>query len=94
MLHNEVRLKINDILAANGNQHDHIQVQISKFLIFDAIRSAFSGEIHQLLDSHVGDFEMPRLEILPSEETYSVNLGLIYVGEGTIAGNYAAFLQS
>ena len=40
MLHNDVRLKIGDIIDANGNQHDHVQVQISKFLIFDAIRSA------------------------------------------------------
>jgi hypothetical protein len=82
MLHNDVRLKRADIMNAQGNLHDHMQDQISKFLIFDAIRSAFSEEIHHL-DYHVGGLgehltiEMPRLEILPPEETHSVNLGTI-----------------
>jgi hypothetical protein len=73
-----------------------VQDQISKFLIFDAIRSAFSEEIHHI-DSHVGGLgehltiEMPKLEILPPEKTYSVNLGPINAGEGTIAGNYNVF---
>jgi hypothetical protein len=93
MLHNDVQLKVKDIMDACGNQHDHVQVQISKYLIFDAIRSAFSKEIGHL-DSCVGDLgehltiEMPRLEILPPEKTHSVNLGPINIGEGTIAGNY------
>ena len=93
MVHNDVRLKITDIIAADGIQHDDLQIQISKFLIFDAIRSAFSEEIRHL-DSRTGDSgeylttEMPKLEILPPEVTYSVNLGPINAAEGTIAGNY------
>jgi hypothetical protein len=63
-----------------------MQVQISKFFIFDAIRYAFSAEIRHL-DSHLGEHEMPRLEIPPPEETHSVTLGPINPGEGTIAGN-------
>ena len=87
MLHNDVRLKINGIIDASGNQHDHVQVQISKFFICDAIRYTFSEEVRHL-NSHLGEYEMPRLEILPPEETHSVNLGPINSGEGTIAGNY------
>jgi hypothetical protein len=52
-----------------------------------AIRYAFSEEVRHL-NSHLGEYEMPRLEILPPEETHSVNLGPISSGEGTIAGNY------
>jgi len=94
MLHNDVHLKIDDIMSANGNPYDHVQAQISKYLIFDAIALLFQRRFVIHIDSRVDDLgeyltiEMPRLEILPPEETYSVNLGPIYTGESTIAGNY------
>jgi hypothetical protein len=91
MLHNHVRMEITDILSADGNQHDHIQDQISKYLILEAIRTAYPDEIHSLLHSkeHTGFIttEMPQLDILPPEKTLSTTLGPI-PAEGTIAGNY------
>lgn len=90
MLHNHIQIDIDDIVSADGHQHDHIQDQISKYLILDAIRTAYPDEIHSLLHSSKEPItmEMPRLDILPPERTSTTTLGPIPAEEGTIAGNY------
>jgi hypothetical protein len=70
MLHNDVRLNIDDIMRANGNPHDHVQVKISKYFILDTIRSAFSKETRRIDSRGLGEYltiEMPKFEILPQK---------------------------
>lgn len=100
MLHNHVQITINDILSADGNHHDYVQDQISKYFIFNAILTIFPKGIQQFLHTDqavicmnnrrgYGIPKMPQLNILPPKVTQTTTLRPITAEESTIAGSYA-----
>jgi len=99
MLNDSVLLKDLDILCAEGNQHDEIQCQISKFFIAKTIHEAYPTSVDHVFDLNRTDIQldrshdysmpkMPEIDVLPPEVTPTTTLGPITAEEGSIEGNY------
>ncbi len=87
MLHQHIPLRYKDMLQAAGLHRDTTQLQISTYLVANAIREAFPDETAKVFDQT--DFPlMPELDILPRRQTEHSTLGPIRFNEGCIEGQY------
>ncbi|KAI9769892.1 MAG: hypothetical protein M1839_003558 [Geoglossum umbratile] len=91
MVDSEVELSISDIIFAPGNSTGGIQAEISNFLIFESIATAFPDAIRSVYTGcDIPHPQMPQVEVLSfSGQRRSVHnsLGLILFGESSNAVN-------
>lgn len=87
MLHQECKLKPKEMLRSTGLQRDHIQRQISTFLIATALQEAFPDEV-DLIFKDKSFPQMPQIDVLPRRKSAHHTLGPIKFSEGSAEGQY------
>jgi len=88
MHHPENPLRIDEIFDGLSRQGDDTGVQISQFLIANAIRSVHPAAVARIFESTTQYPQMPVLHQIPPKKTKFWQFGGIFEDEGTISGTY------
>jgi hypothetical protein len=81
-------LRIDDIFDGLSHQGDDTGVQISQFLIANAIRSVHPDGVARIFENTTQYPQMPVLHQIPPQKTKFWQSGGIFEDEGTISGTY------